>query len=1621
MQPTETVTNEVDSPKPMFGFDQTIEYGGRTIDVAKLAEIDLQRQYGERLGPSDDEVKAKFQQIMSSTTVEELRQTGVGDRIGDKFITPGYLSGIKGTGEEIKLFNQFKKMQQRQTVDPFATAIPFSGPQYEKTVLPQELQDLPDELVEPVLAAIKNRQNVAKLFKPLKGTPEEVNYLGRQILLDSFKTGELIDEAGKAFRNIPGDVARLPTFLAMVTNAMYAGVEAMEFFDSEGGMDTTYGERFKKTFGEGMASWADFIRGYEGTLNKTALLESAGQTFNKWYKAKFIKEHGEDLWDEAHREDVFRIVKPNDDDYDEAIAEQENGIGNAYVVQEFNEDGTAVRRDRGLSLELVSDLMDMAYNELAANEKALVFASSQVPLTLGLTARAVRRGNVMAREVNNARDANPSRYVEMSDWDVWTSISKDKAATGINIARNRFTQFILGTGTLGVFGFKGKGAMDRGTLMNQHLSNLENFDDQIAAYKSSIQKNKAIIKSETSSLDAKRAARDQIKQDEDGLKTTQGSYTAYKLRAGGSRGRLAAFNNPYVRSMVTDDILIATAVAYVPQVLSWDKIGMEQQTAETLTMFTAPLFAPPVARGALFGIANVSKRITSGVTQDVAETLQHASFIPYITPGIIARGDEAELRKIMGEANIAITDRNVEAFKTLSNVYKQMKPEYQLRFTQSIQRYNKVMENAETTMRNLKSQDGTPILSDAEISKNMDTLHLSLAHATGIAPLIAIQARNGRRLAPDDLRKAGKFDELMASLAAEEANYKGLDTLLKTLQQSLVTKAGIDMDSNDMLQNMLVELQNVATNGLEKLNLKKQQADGLVDMYMNELGEIDENTLKRIVSFKMELSEKDIRDPVEQARVTAEVAVKILENGRLQAAALQRFRNTLDGSEVLKQANVLADKIFDITEGVRRSKVSQAYGDVTTYANEKGISVDLSVMAKTLMNKTDEFKDQPFTFFLGQAGSFFNTGNGARAKASFESAAMRGLREEYGDDLPYIFDLAVMNNPKIKNHTDLALYLMDEAAEGQADSINYFKASVEESENIYRAFRDHQATAKNQNVAELDDTFKEAVDEAYAASDSSGELLRLAKLARETHETLIGETSDKGRYAGQVFNGRTRKDVKSADPTEGRHFYRIPADKPIAPFKNIAVLARKAVEETDEAKRGLILQEIMDEKDRIMYWYGAGYMNDGAIKGYGFDLSDGKQRAVADTMQSLLQTLIGKEVADSAQSMLNNALDATTPIGIGTKTGAISKSEAIQRLREGQDYDFDRAARILEVQKALSVVTRNGTEGPLETRNLALPEIQDFSVKLDELLQHDAVTRKTYRETQEALNNNKSAIRQAAQQEVDATANTLKIMGGYDNLINNPKQFFDTVFENATEDSINRHVQRFVAQGMNEKEVRSAMAYMYIRGLEIKSGKKTEMVANEPAQVIADSSVLIDYVNTPRHAKVMRSVLGDEHFKIMKNIAEWADFAIGNGMGFRANPELQGMSVESVFSRVFNLARGMVSPIYVATEVSVRTMMQRNQSLISFALNDRVAARIMSKMLNRPKEITRKDLKLFGLRIQNYVASDIIRNGGEVPTLEQILGEDNILSQDEIVTKDDRRLEELQRKRIEELSPVEEI
>ncbi len=81
MLPNETMPNTVQPDEepfnPMFGFDQFIDFKGQSYDIGKLAQQDVQRQLGEILGPTDAELKEKFERMLSSTTPEELKDVGI--------------------------------------------------------------------------------------------------------------------------------------------------------------------------------------------------------------------------------------------------------------------------------------------------------------------------------------------------------------------------------------------------------------------------------------------------------------------------------------------------------------------------------------------------------------------------------------------------------------------------------------------------------------------------------------------------------------------------------------------------------------------------------------------------------------------------------------------------------------------------------------------------------------------------------------------------------------------------------------------------------------------------------------------------------------------------------------------------------------------------------------------------------------------------------------------------------------------------------------------------------------------------------------------------------------------------------------------------------------------------------------------------------------------------------------------------------------------------------------------------------------------------------------------------------------------------------------------------------
>ena len=195
---------------------------------------------------------------------------------------------------------------------------------------------------------------------------------------------------------------------------------------------------------------------------------------------------------------------------------------------------------------------------------------------------------------------------------------------------------------------------------------------------------------------------------------------------------------------------------------------------------------------------------------------------------------------------------------------------------------------------------------------------------------------------------------------------------------------------------------------------------------------------------------------------------------------------------------------------------------------------------------------------------------------------------------------------------------------------------------------------------------------------------------------------------------------------------------------------------------------------------------------------------------------------------------------------------------------------------------------------------------------------------------------------------------------------------------------------MTDNEITIAIQEMYVRGLLQKSGltyKRLSGFGGDVVEDITDVEVLVNYVNGPQRA-TMEVILGKDHAKHLDDIAQWMDNATGNGAGVKAYLDVGEMRMESKIARVFNLARGMVGLDYVSAEVGFRLMMQKRQEMIQFILSNENASRVLSRILNNPKAVTRDDLKILGAEVRSHLMLELLKGeeGVVVPTLDEMLG-----------------------------------
>jgi hypothetical protein len=136
----------------------------------------------------------------------------------------------------------------------------------------------------------------------------------------------------------------------------------------------------------------------------------------------------------------------------------------------------------------------------------------------------------------------------------------------------------------------------------------------------------------------------------------------------------------------------------------------------------------------------------------------------------------------------------------------------------------------------------------------------------------------------------------------------------------------------------------------------------------------------------------------------------------------------------------------------------------------------------------------------------------------------------------------------------------------------------------------------------------------------------------------------------------------------------------------------------------------------------------------------------------------------------------------------------------------------------------------------------------------------------------------------------------------------------------------------------------------------------------------------------VKAILGryidSDHQEFISDIAEtlseeMAYISRQQGMEPKISNIVRPMNTNQLISRAFNLARGMVSPQYVAAEFGVSLASQAGFDLMKLAAGNKEAADIMLRMIKFPKDMTKADLDTFDNLVTDFVISELGQLGEE--------------------------------------------
>mgnify|MGYP003113074307 CR=1 FL=1 len=844
--------------------------------------------------------------------------------------------------------------------------------------------------------------------------------------------------------------------------------------------------------------------------------------------------------------------------------------------------------------------------------------------------------------------------------------------------------------------------------------------------------------------------------------------------------------------------------------------------------------------------------------------------------------------------------------------------------------------------------------------KAQDLFTLSFAQASAIGPLAALNHLATGKITPRDLKNFNS-QEMIQHTRASERQIEITERALKNLEDHLNSVP--EMEGKEFVQEYIAD--GLGALQGHKVALRGEYEDTLAALDDLEKFVFDDVTvdLPEDLFANILYTRKNLKERLGQAFDMKQEIINLqqtFEEGLSRRISLiSDMRGQGQGHAVL-----LARTTEDIIDTHMESLFARgraAYEPVVAFSEGRA-PIDMTPLVADTIQKLGTQTD--IELFFSAGGDFFNGKLGKQALEVFNNMVKRVLPPEELDSMRQMLRGADIDDSQL---TDIEVALR---AENASDALGIFsQANPYEVEVMRRAFRDYayRLGPDDKDLKRVVNDFAADLNTLIKTQDR--EMFDMLEKARITYRDEVGDRLRPQQILSRVDRSRQGPEKISRGPQDPFKFAYGDID-PVTVFRPIS----NGINKLTAGGRGAIDAEHDLPKllSRLTTDFGERVVIDG-VKQSVFDLSTAQGKAKFDALRGVISERV---FADWGEQTLK-AIKQPKP----TRT-SLEKSVG--------GYDFTRTVEWDKVQDFMMVTVKN-RDGSIS--RVPIVNIQEMMSSENDLV---------------SLMQDSVAVRNKVQDFIsEAESATSQLRRNADTAINNEKETFDILKPLIPQQDPDSFYRDFVTNGnLSKLDGTRGMAIELLT----KSGKTAEeaetLFDNAVGSLISralmnrgglqnvqgrtmvgldmDTKVVRQFTTPENMLKdiqdnreMLNAVLGEDHVSYLEDITDFlnmaADTTVATSTGFQGIT--RGYALTEYLSRIYNVARGMVSPLYVTSEAAVRLASQANVEMFQLVGADANAARIVRDMFKFPELITREDMDYLDRTMGVFVVKEMQKMG----------------------------------------------